>query len=66
SVTLPSSAYLLWQVSYPTAITANEAGTVPTQRVNVSATTTIYLIVQATYSSGTMNFQCNLWARRRR
>lgn len=66
AATLPSSAYLLWQLGYPTAITANEAGAVPTQRVNVSAQTTIYLIVQATYSAGTMNFQCNLWARRRR
>ena len=41
-------------------------GAVPTQRISLAATTTIYLVGQSTYASGVPQFQCVLLARRRR
>lgn len=65
SATQSSNSYYFGQTGQSTGAAVNVSYAVPGQRVNVSTTTTIYLVVQSTYSSGTMNYQCQLQARRR-
>jgi|SRR5579859_7734166 len=63
STALPINIYL-GQTGQSTAAAINVAYLVPTQRINVTTTTTVYLNGAATYTSGTMAYQCQLRARR--
>jgi hypothetical protein len=63
SATLPAGGqYTQLQLAFPMG--SNQGVTVPKTRVNVSASTTVYLVGSSIYSAGTMAYQCLLRARR--
>lgn len=63
SATLPSG-YLQIQQNQATGAAVNIGYVVPSQRINVTTSTNVYLAGIVTYASGTMNYQCQLRARR--
>jgi hypothetical protein len=65
SATTPGN-YLLGQTAQAAAAAQNVGYAVPTQRVSISSTTTVYMVGLVTYSSGAMNYQCQMHARRSR
>lgn len=49
-----------------TLISDTYAAGIPTTRISLAATTTIYLVAQATFAAGTITAYGTIWARRRR
>lgn len=64
SATIPAN-YLNSFVGQVSGTTVNSGMNVPAQIINVSSGTTAYLVGEAVFGSGTMNFQCQMFARRR-
>lgn len=63
SVTLPGAPFYA-QVNATLTANSNNVFAIPTQIINVSTTTTLYLVGQVTYASGTCNYVASLQAMR--
>lgn len=52
------------QLVVPFAASSNQFLAIPTKRISVSSTTTVFLVGLSVWSAGSMNYQCRLRARR--
>lgn len=52
------------QQALPFPASSNQYMTLPTKRMNITTTTTVFLVGSSIWSAGTMNYQCRLRARR--
>lgn len=64
SATLPSDGSIRTQIPISNTVASSLSVPVPTQRVSVSSTTTVYLSAQVNFSSGTVGAWGRLFARR--
>jgi hypothetical protein len=68
TATFPASPLLAtFETATPSAFTGTKLSlTIPSQPINVSSTTTVFMVMQAGFAASTLTADCNLWGERRR
>lgn len=64
SATIPTDGSEVWDGQQTTTLTVVDGITIPRKRVNVSSTTTVYLVGQCTFSAGSVAASGGITARR--
>lgn len=64
SATLPAQDYRMWNIQGPLTTGGKQSSAIPSQRISLASTTTVYLVVAANFATSTMAANCEMRVRR--